>query len=284
LPAGEWALTLRTTWVDPAYLEPDASWCVPGGEPASPLANGGAFGGKRSSPAPAAARQLAERYGRPVRVLLAREDVARMGPKRPPIAAGLRADGTGVVRVVRTPGFEDVFHRVLPGMTVEEVSLPGPPTAMDLRAAGWAEAAVLAAALRYQLDCTPPTVISPDGAVASARMGSDGTITVDVSCGPPLDSVVLRSYCTGAAHQGLGWVTSEGLAVGADGEVLDLTVRSFGVLRARDTPAIDIVVHDDRGPRLAVNGSDAVFAAVAAAVWINRGLPTDWPIDRGRLS
>jgi hypothetical protein len=219
-----------------------------------------------------------------VRVLLAREDVARMGPKRPPIAAGLRADGTGVVRVVRTPGFEDVFHRVLPGMTVEEVSLPGPPTAMDLRAAGWAEAAVLAAALRYQLDCTPPTVISPDGAVASARMGSDGTITVDVSCGPPLDSVVLRSYCTGAAHQGLGWVTSEGLAVGADGEVLDLTVRSFGILRARDTPAIDIVVHDDRGPRLAVNGSDAVFAAVAAAVWINRGLPTDWPIDRGRLS
>ena len=35
---------------------------------------------------------------------LARQDVVRMGPKRPPVAAGVRADGTGVLRVVRTPG------------------------------------------------------------------------------------------------------------------------------------------------------------------------------------
>src|SRR5205814_1504239 len=34
VPAGEWAATLRTTWIEPAYLELDASWCVPGGEPA----------------------------------------------------------------------------------------------------------------------------------------------------------------------------------------------------------------------------------------------------------
>ncbi len=45
-PDGEWDLTLRTSWVEPAYLEPDASWCEPGGEPWSPVANGGAFGGK----------------------------------------------------------------------------------------------------------------------------------------------------------------------------------------------------------------------------------------------
>ena len=52
VPAGEWDVTLRTTWVEPAYLEPDASWCEPGGEPATPLANGGAFGAKRESPSP----------------------------------------------------------------------------------------------------------------------------------------------------------------------------------------------------------------------------------------
>src|SRR5439155_25031542 len=67
VPAGDWDVTLRTTWVEPAYLEPDASWCAPGGEPASPLANGGAFGGKSASMAPAAARELADRHGRPVR-------------------------------------------------------------------------------------------------------------------------------------------------------------------------------------------------------------------------
>ncbi|HEY1733626.1 MAG TPA: 2Fe-2S iron-sulfur cluster-binding protein, partial [Acidimicrobiales bacterium] len=59
VPDGDWALTLRTTWVEPAYLEPDASWCTPGGVPASPLANGGAFGGKRRSPVAADAARLA---------------------------------------------------------------------------------------------------------------------------------------------------------------------------------------------------------------------------------
>ena len=49
VPPGEWDVTLRTTWVEPAYLELDASWCEPGGTPASPLANGGAFGGKVDS-------------------------------------------------------------------------------------------------------------------------------------------------------------------------------------------------------------------------------------------
>jgi xanthine dehydrogenase small subunit len=56
LPPGQWDVTLRTSWVEPAYLETDASWCTPGGEPASPLGNGGAFGGKTASVAPAAAR------------------------------------------------------------------------------------------------------------------------------------------------------------------------------------------------------------------------------------
>jgi hypothetical protein len=31
----------------------------------------------------------------------------------------------------------------------------------------------------------------------------------------------------------------------------------------------------------AVNGSDAVFAAVAAARWLADGLPPEWPTDRG---
>jgi hypothetical protein len=56
-------------------------------------------------------------------------------------------------------------------------------------------------------------VVSPDGAVAWARVGPDGAISVDVACGPVLDEVVLRSYAVGAAHQALGWVTSEGLGV-----------------------------------------------------------------------
>src|SRR5207248_1806356 len=104
---------------EPGYLEPDASWCVPGGEPHTALANGGAFGGKAASPVAAAARQLADEHGRPVRVVLAREDLVRLGPKRPPIAAGVRRDGTGAVRVVRTPGIAEAIRAVAPGLEVE---------------------------------------------------------------------------------------------------------------------------------------------------------------------
>ncbi len=76
----------------------------PAADPAHPAGNGGAFGGKVASRAPAAARELADRYGRPVRVVFSREDVVRLGPKRPPVAAGVRADGTGVIRTAAAPG------------------------------------------------------------------------------------------------------------------------------------------------------------------------------------
>lgn len=271
LPPGDWAVTLRTGWVEPAYLETDSSWCQPGGRPASPLGNGGAFGGKRTSPLPAVARELADRHGRPVRVLWSREDVVRSGPKRPPIAAGVRPDGTGVVRVVRTPGVAERIRAYAPGLEVEEVDVVGPPTSTDLRAAGWAEAAVLLAGARGSAG----PVRGPSGGEAEASVADDGSIRIRVRCGDVLDAVVLRSYAIGAAHMALGWVTSEGLAVDEDGVPLDLTMRSFGVLRACDTPPIEVeVVEDDAPP---VNGSDAVFAAVAAAVWLHRGCPPEWP-------
>jgi xanthine dehydrogenase small subunit len=297
LPPGEWAATLRTTWVEPAYVETDSSWCLPGGEPATPLGNGGAFGGKRSSPAPAAARRLADEYGRPVRVLLSREDVVRLGPKRPPIAAGVRADGTGVVRVARTPGISDAIASVAPGLIVEEVDVAGPPTSAAIRGAGWVEAWVLLAGAR---GTQPVTVVSPEGggrAIASVETGPDGRpalVRVSVACGEPLDEVVLRSYCIGAAHMALSWVCSEGIAVDDDGQPQDLTIRSFGILRAIDTPPIEVTVEPSvapsDGPAVgpsvgpAVNGSDAVFAAVAAATWIAQGRPGEWPTRRGQFA
>ena len=268
---GVWDATLRTTWVEPAYVEIDASWCEPGRKPATPLANGGAFGAKRSSPAPAAARRLADEHGRPVRVLLSREDTVRLGPKRPPLAAGVRSDGTGVVRIARTPGIAAAIASVAPGLDVVEVDVAGPPTSVELRAAGWAEALVLLAAAR---GIEPVTVASPNGATATAKVGEEG-VWLRVECGAVLDEVVLRSYCTGAAHQALGWVRSEGMAVDDHGVPQGLTIRSFGILRAQDMPAVTVeVVASDRP---AVNGSDAAFVAVAAAEWLRQGCPQDWP-------
>jgi CO/xanthine dehydrogenase Mo-binding subunit len=303
VPPGDWDLTLQTTWVEPAYLEPDSSWCEPGGEPASPVANGGAFGGKLCSPAPRAARELADRYGRPVRVQLSREDVVRLGPKRPPVAGGIRTDGTGVLRVAE-PAAEDeevgrmieAIARVAPGVEVEPVPVRGPAVSVDLRAAGWAEAAVMAAAahgLAGGLDPLEPgrrasgaaaSVISPDGARARAEVAVDdegwpSRVGIEVECGEPLDETVLRSYCVGAVHMALGCVCSEAIAIDPNGVPEDLTIRSFGILRAKDTPAVEVRIAPSAAP--AVNGSDAVFAATAAATWLAQGLPSRWPTKRG---
>ena len=295
LPPGAWDLTLRTAFVEPAYLEPDASWCIPGGEPASPLANGGAFGGKLQSTVGAVARRLADEHGRPVRVVFSREDVVRYGPKRPPIAAGVRGDGSGVVRVARTPGSPELTRWVqaassaAPGFVIEEVAVAGPPVSADLRAAGWAEAVVLLAASGvartagivpgHPVTDHPVTVESPAGAAVTATITAAGDVRVSLRAGDPLDEVVLRSYAFGAVHQALGWVRSEGVAVDESGAVLDLTIRSFGIIGARDMPPVEVVVEND--PRPARAAGDTVFVAVAAVAWLAAGLAPSWPVDPG---
>ena len=119
--------------------------------------------------------------------------------------------------------------------------------------------------------------------------GAITRVEVRVAAGDPLDEVVLRSYCIGAAHMALGWVCTEGLAVDPEtGEVLDLTIRSFGVVRPARTPPTDVTIVDDAGPAQP-GGSDAVFAAVAAATWnaITRAegtRPDTWPARDSRAA
>jgi len=269
VPEGDWAITLRTGWVEPAYLETDASWCEPFGEPSNPTANGGAFGGKADSDVAEQAKFLARENGLPVRVLWSREDAIRYGSKRPPLSAGLRADGSGVVRVARTTGVAEVIQSVLPACEVEQIEIPGPPTSLALRAAGWAEAEMLRVGLQGQNDW----VQAPSRARAKAEVDQE-LIRIKVDSGTPLDWVVFRSYCIGAAHMAYSWVTSESLSVDELGEVQDLTIRSFGVLRSSDTPHIEVV---SVGEGEVLAAGDAVFAAVAAATWLNRGCPPDLP-------
>ena len=297
LPDGR-GVRLATSWVEPAFLEPDASWCAPGGTPASPLANGGAFGAKRGSLAPRAARELAGRLGRTVRVVLAREDTVRLGPKRPPMAAAAVFEAPARVRIagVVARGGASAFatvptawpYALAVDASWEAVDVPGPPTSPDLRAAGLAEHTVLIEGALAAAGTDRSTLVrdervavvlldacagAPSGACAGARAvvdaetGAVREIEVRVAAGDPLDEVVLRSYATGAAHMALGWVCAESVAVDpATGEVQDLTIRSFGVVRAKDTPPITVEVVDEPGPPLA-GSSDAVFAAVAAATW-----------------
>ena len=125
-------------------------------------------------------------------------------------------------------------------------------------------------------------ITTVNGATASSTVDLDaedrGVIDVRVRCGAVLDEIVLRSYCIGAAHMAYSWVTSERLVVDASGAVHDLTIRSFGIVKAAETPRIAVTIEPDDGPP--VNGSDAVFAAVALAVWRAHGLLPEWPCGR----
>ncbi|MFN8049930.1 MAG: 2Fe-2S iron-sulfur cluster-binding protein [Acidimicrobiales bacterium] len=248
-----------------------------GREASSPLANGGAFGGKVDSPLPAEAAALAGELGAPVRLRWSREDAVRLGPKRPPMAIGVDADGRGVVRVARTPGIVEAIASVAPDWTVEEVDVAGPPTSASIRAAGWGEVLAVRAALAAAPDGTVE-VTAPGGAWASARV-ADGGVHVTVRCGDVLDATVLRSYAIGAVHMALGWVTSERLIVDDDGEVLSLTIRSLGIVRPGDMVPVDVELVDEPDVE-PTSGSDAVFVATAAAVWAAQGRPPMWPTDR----
>ncbi len=117
-------------------------------------------------------------------------------------------------------------------------------------------------------------------AVVELRLGEGdrGRLEVDVWAGEVLCPVTLRSYALGAVHQALGMVWSEGIAVDEAGEPVDLTIRSFGILAARDMPAVVINLHEGDG--WPVNGSDSVFVATLAAAWIAEGLPVAWPTRR----
>jgi len=210
----------------------------------------------------------------------------RLGPKRPPIAAvavardgvveidGVVVRGAGAPQVWPTPEGIEVRARWT------EVDALGPPVSSDLRAVGLAEQAVLVAgALGRDID-----VVTPTGARARARVtvvaGKVTLVQVDLAAGDPLDEVVLRSYAIGAAHMALGWVTSEGLAVDpATGEIHDLTIRSFGVLRPAEMPPVEVTILGDPAAARA-RSTDAVFAAVAAATWNAVGRPVTFPARR----
>ena len=201
-----------------------------------------------------------------MRVVFSREDVVRLGPKRPPIAArAAYHDGT-VAIVGAVAGAIDPFvapiewaYRIEESCARTSARVPGPTTSSALRGVGLAERVVLvegaldaAGVDRHALvrdgrvACTllDTCVPSPAGTNAPRALAGvwvdiddDGSITrvvVRIAAGDPLDDVVLRSYAVGAAHMALGWVLNEALTVDPEtGEIHDLTIRSFGVVRGR---------------------------------------------------
>ena len=281
VPLGEWVRTLQTVFVEPGYVEPDVSYAEPGTEASSPAANAGAFGAKRNSAVRHDAEHFAAQTNGPVKVVWSREAVVRKGKKRPPLSLGLRADGSGEVHIAVTPGSDDLsglvamIGQLLPEVTVDLKEVAGPPVGATHRGAVLSE--VLAARASLELaPGEPVSVNSPSGARATVTY--DGTtLHAQVFAGDPLCVTTLRSYVMGAMHQAFSMVTSEGLALDEQGAPVDLTIRSFGIVGAAGTPAMQVTIEESSDAPVVAGG--AVFAATLAAVWLQEG-GTHWPTRR----
>ena len=282
---------------------------------ASPAANRVARGERRGlrrkahSLVTESARTLATEHGSARPGAFSREDVVRIGPKRPPIAAGMRGPtdpGTSVSAGRPAPGdlsaWVDAFTgpRAIPGQqhpfrrwSTSQVSHGigrraeragrgvEPPEAVPMMARGPIPVGPIGSAQSRRPIAAGPAwtarASSPEGGYAIVAIADDGTVLVKVDAGEVLDEVVLRSYCIGAVHQGLGWVRREGVAVDASGHVLDLTIRSFGVLPAARHASGRSGSFGGLGPcskrigrRLCGDGGRS---------WIGAGLPPAWPIE-----
>ena len=73
-------------------------------------------------------------------------------------------------------------------------------------------------------------------------------------------------------------VLSEGIALDENGEVLDLTIRSFGVLSAAQMPPVNVTLEKDESEPVACGV--VVMAAAMAACWLDAGLGSYWPVNR----
>ena len=184
----------------------------------------------------------------------------RRGPKRPPLAVALRADGSGVVRVGRTEGSADLaplearVEATSPSVAVELVDVTGRRSLPTCAAPAGPKCS------RPAPRWTRPTwtggfgdvhVAVPGAGSARVELHVDdvtrGWVEVDVWAGEILCPVTLRSYALGAVHRALGMVWSEGIAVDGAGVPVDLTIRSFGILSARDMPDVTVRLHEEDG-------------------------------------
>ena len=293
VPPGEWELTLRTAFVEPAYLEPDTSVvCARGRAGDTPRQRRGlrrekGLGrvcrgsppGRRDRSSGCASCSRGRR--RPVR------------SKRPPIAAGVAADGSR--------GDAGGPH---PRLTRSRLLVTGG----DIRGPGSGRGgAGRARTSRLRRSHAPPGWAEA-GSSSPRRPGGGGSGRPGT--GPSRHRPFARRHvghchrrprrgadghgvgggaprrrrpallCRGCRPSGPGLGPQRRGGGRRSGAVLDRTIRSFGIITAGAMPAVEVVVENDPRPAMAVG--DTVFAAVAAAAWLAAGLPRSWHRGSGR--
>ena len=201
--------------------------------------------------------------------------VACVAPQLPRARVEVRVERTADGPVVVVPvgetgqGAHRLLERVLGGrarVVADPRAGAAPPGCGPALAAAVAVLDLAAAPVVVDVELPPPAP-----AAAAVRLEGDklAEVRVAIAAGPLVDSEGAHARAAGAAHMGLGAALSEGVEVREDGTVRSTTLRHLGVIRAADTPPID-VRFTTGGPARGVGASAFAAACCAAAVAIAR--------------
>ena len=214
-------------------------------------------------------------------VVFSREDVVRLGPKRPPIAATRgaarrQARDRGRRRAARSARPSSLAWRTTSGSTatisierrrrrsadVERVPRGRVRRAVRARQEGALDAAGFDRAAHLPSERAAAGVprqrasrAAGRGAGRRPRRDRPGDRRARAGRGARRRRAIrsTRSCCARTRSAPRTWRSAgcspKALAVDPEtGEVHDLTIRSFGIIRAKDTPPIDVTIVDDPGP------------------------------------
>ena len=296
LPEG--GVRLATSWVEPAYLEPDASWCVPGGEPASRSRTVARSAARWRRPH-RSSRALADGSVARCGSVFSREDMVRFGFGRRSPRCGARRDAVVGGAVARPP---TRTVRPLYGGSSRSLSprTPGGPPGVrpgprSSRAVCVLQEAALVAAASTQPRSPPACGCGvprqrgdgPGRGRASRRAQSASTpergvvtdVEVRVAAGDPLDEVgaafVLHRRHTHGARLGVDAKGSRSTRTAA--RFTTSRFASSGSSVPRDVPPIRVVLVDD--PRPACPGLRRGIRRRRSGGWNALTRPRGPPVD-----
>ena len=256
---GEWALTLQTSWLEPAYVEPDASWARPGDTPSFPLGERGrasaasvASGPGRAamtpggSPTPAvrpsaccgAARTWcvagpSAHLWRSRSVPTGPASSASAGPSAPaglaplvdaPAGSVLPGRGGRAGRRRRTAGVaRPTWRRLGPKVLAARAVLDAPAALERTAGRGDVHASTFPGAGTARVELHVDDTSREMAGGRGRRVGGRRPLSRDSAL------VLPSARCTSGTGHGCG---AEGIALDTAGEPVDLTIRSFGILTA----------------------------------------------------
>jgi CO/xanthine dehydrogenase Mo-binding subunit len=107
--------------------------------------------------------------------------------------------------------------------------------------------------------------------------------------GRAVNPILCEGQIEGSVHMGLGYALSEDFPADAEGRPKNMTLRSLGILRAKDMPPVDVVLIEEPQPRAPYGikgvgeiGLVPTAGAVAAALHdLDGGWRTVLPMRRG---